>query len=86
MNKGKIENFDRPYSLLKDKTSIFHELIFNLEKSEAYRLVQIAKFNFSNDEQQLNEVEDEKSTIEDQKNDTILNTDCNETDALLPEK
>ena len=65
--------------MLKDKTSIFYELIFNLEKQEAYRLVQIAKFNSLNKEQ-LAELEDEKLTTQDTKNDT----DANENDALLP--
>ncbi len=76
--------------MLKNKTSIFHELIFNLEKNEAYRLVQIAKFNSLNKNDQLNELENENSIKDEQIDDKInpltLNPNFGENDVLIPKK
>jgi len=43
LNKGKLENFDHPYDLILDKTTIFNELIFSLDSAERTKLIEIAK-------------------------------------------
>ena len=47
MSKGKVENFDTPYNLLKDKSSILYELISSLELPEKNNLIKIAKYHDS---------------------------------------
>ena len=48
-----MESFDHPYELLKDRNSIFYELVHNLEKPEASRLIQTAKASYLKMNQQL---------------------------------
>lgn len=40
-----MENFDHPYDLIMDKSTIFHQLIFSLEANERTKLISIAKRN-----------------------------------------
>ena len=43
MSKGKIENFGRPIDLIKDESSILHELVYSLPPKEIKKLVEIAE-------------------------------------------
>lgn len=43
MDKGNVESVGRPYDLIKDKTTILHDLVHSLDKSESERLIEIAK-------------------------------------------
>lgn len=43
MNNGRIENFERPYNLIMDETSILYEMLNSLDKMEKERLIEMAK-------------------------------------------
>ena len=43
MNNGRVENFQRPYKMILDETSILFEMLNSLEKGEKERLIEIAK-------------------------------------------
>ena len=43
LNKGKLENFGSPYDLINDDSTILHNLIKSLSKTEAEKLTELAK-------------------------------------------
>ena len=43
LSKGKLENFGRPIDLINDESSILHDLVFSLEKSERDSLIKSAE-------------------------------------------
>ena len=53
LDKGALESFDHPYELLKDRSTVFYELVHNLDKPEASRLIQTAKASYLKKNQQL---------------------------------
>ena len=76
MSKGKIESFGSPYDLLRDKKNIFYELIHNLEKTEAIRLIQLAKKSSLKVTKHLNEKL--AQPIESSQNESVSKIDDNE--------
>ncbi len=87
LSQGKIENFGRPYDLLKDRRTILHSLVFSLDKSEREKLIEAAKNVKDKLEKSVNfkemDVSLNKSFEDDQPKSHESNNLDNETDELL---
>jgi hypothetical protein len=96
MNRGKIENFGRPYELLMNSKTILHGLVYSLDKHEREKLIDIAKRIYEKFEQptvsqlveSLAKKIDFSMSKSDEENESSMpnsrhNSDSNETDSLL---
>ena len=54
-----MKEFDIPYTLLKNSTSIFHHLVQQTGQVEAKRLLQIAKETYENKRDPIPEIKEE---------------------------
>lgn len=87
MNKGRIENFGKPYDLLNDDRTILNGLVNSLEKSEKEKLIEMARKAYENSRKDYSiEQELPQAYItEDSKISTEMYRDNNlENESLLP--
>jgi hypothetical protein len=64
LNKGKLENFGRPFELLNDEKTILYDLVYSLDKSESLKLAEMAKiaYNKNKNTEVLNKYDINKET------------------------
>ena len=83
MSQGRIENFGRPYDLIKDESTILHDLVYTLEKAEREKLIEMAKRSIEGSPSKLSNFQLNSTTIEENQQIIDINMENIEEIALL---
>lgn len=89
MDKGRIENFGRPYDLLNDENTVLYRLVNSLENLEKEKLIEMAKKSYEKNkyvwgENCYYEFKHSSPIISDGKSSSEIEMNDSDTDLLLP--